>query len=590
MRPFAQTSNTVTQEKLVPPDLQAQVERASRFGHSFGKLAIQPKLTIGEPGDKYEQEADRVAAQVVQRINQPEAVSAKQEENIQRIEKPEKSEIQMKSLVQRREAIGGGEASTDLESAINNAKGGGQALDAGLQRSMGQAMGADFSGVRVHTDAQSDQLNKSIQAKAFTTGQDVFFRQGAYEPRSRGGQELIAHELTHVEQQKKEGEKVGQEKQEKERESIGERERNGKREERQNRKDGCKREEETKKVTKKTKEEGKGKAIQRMLYLNGGAGERSREATQSEIDIIIEYIDKNEKTLRTSGIDVEAIVGYIYDPEADGLMSYRHSIAGSHGFEITGIDVHEPTLNKSGNGNLEIDKNDHEEWRKGIEINGRPGWTEEIAKAISTVKGKQNIRHILPWHTIREGMEYFVNRHLASPEEGGVEELDKRLVAVRLKISGDGTVELDIYKRIVENIVEILTLMNSKIENLWAGSAEVNQRINTLRTVTQTLSRKLKKGSINREGVIKHLKTLENNATKSTYKQLLTELNEILPVCTNEESMIELLTQAGGTYELDLPDDVSVSKEKFQVLQKCYLGMKSMDFDNLAISFMQMTT
>jgi hypothetical protein len=66
---------------------------------------------------------------------------------------------------------------------------------------MGQAMGADFSGVKVHTDSQSDQLNKSIQAKAFTTGQDVFFRQGAYEPSSRGGQELIAHELTHVVQQ-----------------------------------------------------------------------------------------------------------------------------------------------------------------------------------------------------------------------------------------------------------------------------------------------------------------------------------------------------------------------------------------------------
>jgi len=65
-------------------------------------------------------------------------------------------------------------------------------------------MGADFSGVKVYTDAQADQLSRSIQAKAFTTGQDVFFRQGAYEPRSRGGQELIAHELTHVVQQNSE--------------------------------------------------------------------------------------------------------------------------------------------------------------------------------------------------------------------------------------------------------------------------------------------------------------------------------------------------------------------------------------------------
>ncbi len=97
--------------------------------------------------------------------------------------------------------MAGGDASTELETSIQTAKGGGQPLDGGLQRSMGQAMGADFSGVKVHTDSQSDQLNKSIQAKAFTTGQDVFFRQGAYEPSSRGGQELIAHELTHVVQQ-----------------------------------------------------------------------------------------------------------------------------------------------------------------------------------------------------------------------------------------------------------------------------------------------------------------------------------------------------------------------------------------------------
>jgi hypothetical protein len=66
---------------------------------------------------------------------------------------------------------------------------------------MGQAMGADFSGVTIHTDSQSDQLNRSIQAKAFTTGQDIFFRQGAYQPGGRDGQELIAHELTHVVQQ-----------------------------------------------------------------------------------------------------------------------------------------------------------------------------------------------------------------------------------------------------------------------------------------------------------------------------------------------------------------------------------------------------
>ncbi|KAA3664425.1 MAG: DUF4157 domain-containing protein [Chloroflexi bacterium] len=112
-------------------------------------------------------------------------------------------ELQMKPLVQRR-ADEGGEAPADLESVINQARGNGLPLAPELQAQMGQAMGADFGGVRVHTDAQSDQLTQSIQAKAFTTGQDLFFRQGAYQPESRGGQALIAHELAHVVQQNRE--------------------------------------------------------------------------------------------------------------------------------------------------------------------------------------------------------------------------------------------------------------------------------------------------------------------------------------------------------------------------------------------------
>ena len=165
---------------------------------------IQRKLTIGEPGDKYEQEADRVAFQVVQQINAPTSIDKNNlSQSIQR-EKDLKGVMQSRGFqaaIQRKQAIAGGEATPNLESAINRARGSGQPLDSGLQQSMGQAMGANFSGVRVHTDAQSDQLNQSIQAKAFTTGQDVFFRGGAYQPRSRGGQELIAHELTHVVQQ-----------------------------------------------------------------------------------------------------------------------------------------------------------------------------------------------------------------------------------------------------------------------------------------------------------------------------------------------------------------------------------------------------
>jgi hypothetical protein len=177
---------------------------------------IQTKLTIGEPGDRYEQEADRVAQQVVQQINAPalplgqgqamqrqmpkeeELAQMKAEAELQRQmpEEKKEDELQMKPMVQRQ-----ADAGPDVEASINQARGGGQPLAENIRKPMEKAFGADFSGVKVHTDVQSDQLNQSIQARAFTTGQDVFFGQGEYNPGSQGGQELIAHELTHVVQQ-----------------------------------------------------------------------------------------------------------------------------------------------------------------------------------------------------------------------------------------------------------------------------------------------------------------------------------------------------------------------------------------------------
>ncbi|MEZ4728412.1 MAG: DUF4157 domain-containing protein [Caldilineaceae bacterium] len=99
----------------------------------------------------------------------------------------------------------GGDGAFDLDDAttgrINRARGGGQALDTSVQAKMGESMGADFSGVRVHTGSESHALNEQLNAKAFTTGSGIFFRDGAYSPQSSGGQELLAHELTHVVQQ-----------------------------------------------------------------------------------------------------------------------------------------------------------------------------------------------------------------------------------------------------------------------------------------------------------------------------------------------------------------------------------------------------
>jgi hypothetical protein len=166
--------------------------------------ALQAKLEIGQPSDRYEQQANTVARDVVEQINIPVSNDAQQHPTIQRQTKESNLLLRLKPTGQQ-STLGGGKAPTQLESSINHAKNGGKFLEPSLQRSMGKAMGVDFSGVKVHTDAQANQLSESIQAKAFTTGQNIFFKQGEYQPQNRGGQELIAHELTHVVQQSSDG-------------------------------------------------------------------------------------------------------------------------------------------------------------------------------------------------------------------------------------------------------------------------------------------------------------------------------------------------------------------------------------------------
>ncbi|MBD2341672.1 DUF4157 domain-containing protein [Calothrix sp. FACHB-156] len=156
-------------------------------------MVVQAKMTIRPPGDKYEQEADRIAAQVVNQIHAPAVQQQAENESVQR----------QPASVQPLASDGGMSASPELETSIRQARNGGQSLPTNIREPMEQALGADFSGVRVHADAQSDALNRSIQAEAFTTGQDMFFRHGAYAPGNPSGQALIAHELTHVVQQRR---------------------------------------------------------------------------------------------------------------------------------------------------------------------------------------------------------------------------------------------------------------------------------------------------------------------------------------------------------------------------------------------------
>jgi hypothetical protein len=88
-----------------------------------------------------------------------------------------------------------------ISQRIGAAEAGGRALDATVRQRLSEALGADPGDVRVHTDGEADDLSRSLGARAFTSGRDIFFQGGAFDPASPDGFELLVHESTHVLQQ-----------------------------------------------------------------------------------------------------------------------------------------------------------------------------------------------------------------------------------------------------------------------------------------------------------------------------------------------------------------------------------------------------
>ncbi len=95
----------------------------------------------------------------------------------------------------------GGVVHPDVGAVIDAARGSGQPLDRGVARDLEPSLGP-LGDVRVHADAEADVLARSVEARAFTTGSDVFFAAGEYQPQTGSGRALLAHELTHVDQQR----------------------------------------------------------------------------------------------------------------------------------------------------------------------------------------------------------------------------------------------------------------------------------------------------------------------------------------------------------------------------------------------------
>ncbi|MEL6939837.1 MAG: DUF4157 domain-containing protein [Cyanobacteria bacterium J06598_1] len=211
--------------------------KTSGFKQNFSRIplkggplpGVQAKLTIGQPGDKYEQEADRVAAQVVAmpdsysggmaspsiqqlhpKLGQPVQRQPDLDEDEEPLQAKHQAGSSAETLIQRQadgddeEEMLQAKREVDAKKAIpdiNLHSGGGRPLAPPVRNFMEPRFNRDFGQVRLHTDGAANRMARSLNAQAFTHKQDIFFRAGQYQPNTKPGQELLAHELTHVVQQ-----------------------------------------------------------------------------------------------------------------------------------------------------------------------------------------------------------------------------------------------------------------------------------------------------------------------------------------------------------------------------------------------------
>ena len=125
-----------------------------------------------------------------------------EEENLQQKKEEEKQAKDEEKQIQK-SAAGDANPSdnSNLESNLNSSKSGGSPLSGKVKTEMESGIGADFSNVRIHNDSNAVQMNKQLGAQAFATGNNIYFNEGKYNPHSKDGKHLLAHELTHTVQQ-----------------------------------------------------------------------------------------------------------------------------------------------------------------------------------------------------------------------------------------------------------------------------------------------------------------------------------------------------------------------------------------------------
>jgi hypothetical protein len=173
--------------------------------------AMQAKLSVGAPDDRYEHEAERTAHQVMSTSEAPapaRAPAAAVTPLVQRAPAPHHAVIlddedkkKTKNVQLRADTASARGVPAGIAASIASMMSGGDTLPGGPRSFFESRFGYDFGDVRVHADAGAAAASSVLGAQAFTVGNHIFFGSGHYAPESPSGRHLIAHELTHTIQQ-----------------------------------------------------------------------------------------------------------------------------------------------------------------------------------------------------------------------------------------------------------------------------------------------------------------------------------------------------------------------------------------------------
>ncbi|CAN5484878.1 hypothetical protein BH09BAC6_BH09BAC6_01760 [soil metagenome] len=164
-------------------------------------LFFQPKLSINQPNDVYEQEADHMADKVMRMADPSASQNSFFKPAINSVQRKCAACDEEKSIQRKENTNSRGQANDSMGSYVNSLGSSGQLMPESSRKFFEPRFGHDFSNVRLHTDSVAAKSAQSINALAYTTGNNIVFNSGQYSPESESGKKLMAHELTHVVQQ-----------------------------------------------------------------------------------------------------------------------------------------------------------------------------------------------------------------------------------------------------------------------------------------------------------------------------------------------------------------------------------------------------